>query len=316
LTLNGQPVSIEGEKHRILIQSNPIWLSTGLTENVKTLLKYLYKTGKYEIAHYCTQGTPVTDQRLTLTPWKSYGCIPNNAQVVQEINSDPGKQRDASYGAYNIDAVIKEFKPTVWIGSDDQWGFPKHAYGDKPWYKKINSVQHITLDSLPILEGALEAAEQTKYYLTWAKFASKAMNALNPAKYGHASTIYGAMEIDKFAPVTEQQRADMRKRFNISPTATIFLFVGRNQLRKQYPAVLEAFAAFKRENPQAEVKLHFHTAFHEQAAGWNIPKMAAYYGVDMKDVLATYVCKHCGNWHVNPFIGEDIDCPYCNSRNP
>ena len=76
-------------RHKILIHTDPCWLKTGLAENAKTLLKYFYKSGKHEVAHYCTQGTITIDPRLSLTPWKSFGCIPPDQNLINQINSDP-----------------------------------------------------------------------------------------------------------------------------------------------------------------------------------------------------------------------------------
>lgn len=300
-------------KHRILLHTNPPWIKTGLAENGKTLLKYLWKTGKYDLAEYCSQ-VSVADPALSTTPWKSYGCLPTDPRAVQELNADPGKARNAQYGAWNIDAVVKEWKPTIYLGSDDPWGFPKGDYMDHPWWKAINPILHITVDSLPILEQVYEQAELTRNYYTWARFAMKEMHAKDAAKYGHVGQIYGAMDTAKFAPIADNERADLRKRFGINDSTVVFLFVGRNQLRKQYVQVLEAFAHFKREKPQSDAKLHFHTSFSERGNGWDIHKMAAYYGVKLDDILCTYVCKTCGQWHINPYKGEDLDCPYCGAK--
>jgi len=299
-------------KRRILIHSNPPWIHTGLAENIKTLIPYLIKTGKYEIAHYCSQ-VSVADGNLKTTPWKTYGCIPNEQNILAELNRDPAKARDVSYGSWNIDSVIKDFKPHIYVGSDDIWGFSKSNYIDKSWWSKINSVLHITIDSLPVLEQAFEQAANTKHYLTWAKFAQKEMKRFGP-KFSHIGQIYGAMDTNKFSPITAQEKKELRKRFNISDDAVIFLFVGRNQLRKQMVQVIEAFRDFKRENPNANAKIWFHTSFGEKGNGWDIPKMAAYYGVNLQDILATYVCKHCGSWMVSPYVGEDINCPVCKTE--
>lgn len=299
-------------RHRILLHTNPCHLKTGLAENARTLLKYLYKTGKYDIAHYCSQ-VSVADPMLQTTPWKSFGVLPTDPRLINELNQDPGKARDVAYGAWNIDNVIKEWKPTIYLGSDDIWAFGKGNYLEKPWWKQINSVLHVTVDSLPVLEQAYEQAEATKYYTTWAKFAMNEMKKRGP-KFAHVGQIYGAMDTTKFEPITPEQRAELRKRFGISDATTVFLFVGRNQLRKQFVHCIEAFAQFKRENPTADVKLWFHTSFSEKGQGWDIVKMAAYYGVSMTDILATYTCKKCGNWIVHPYVGEDINCPICKSE--
>lgn len=301
-------------RHRILFQSNPTYLKTGLAENSKTLLKYLWKTGRYDVAHYCTQGTSTIDPRLALTPWKSFGCIPPDQNLINQINSDPQLQRNASYGAVQIDAIVKEWKPTVWIGSDDVWSFQIGDYMDKPWYKQINSVPHITIDSVPVLDMAFEQAKRSKYYLTWAKFAPREMKRVGGAAMAHVGSIYGAMDTTMFSPISDQEKADVRKSFGIDQDTLIFLFVFRNQLRKSAVRIIEAFAHFKKEYPMAKAKLYFHTSFSEKGAGWDIPKMAAFYGLKNEDILCTYSCKTCGRWWVRPYGGEDIDCPHCGAK--
>lgn len=299
-------------KRRILIQTNPPWIKTGLAESGKTLMKYLYKTGKYDLGYYCTQ-TSIADHNLKLQPWKNWGCLPTDPRAVQELNADPGKARDASYGAWNIDNVIKEFKPDCFLGIDDPWSFPRHAFMDKPWWGQINSMLHITIDSLPILDQALEQSLATKNYYTWAKFAKSAIHSHGP-QYSHVGQIYGAMDTDSFSPISINEKLDLRKRFGIDPNTVIFNYVFRNQLRKRVLVLLEAFAQFKTEHPDANVKLHLHTSVSEKAMGWDLPRMMKYYGVNANDVLFTYVCKVCGQWHISPYIGDEVDCPYCGAK--
>ena len=146
-------------KKRILIHTNAPWLKTGLAENGRFLASHLYKTGKYEIAYYCSQ-TQVGDSMLNSTPWKSYGCIPNDPRIINQLNNNQQEARNVSYGSYYIDDVVKEFKPDIYIGSDDIWSFP--SFTDKNWWSKINSILHITIDSRPILEEAFAQAKKTK----------------------------------------------------------------------------------------------------------------------------------------------------------
>ena len=300
-------------KHRLLLQTNPCHIKTGLATNAKTLLRHLWKTGKYDIAHYCTQ-TSVADPQLRLTPWKSFGCLPADQQSINELNADPNRARNASYGSHLIDQTIKEWKPSIWLGADDIWFCTKGDYLDKPWYKQINSILHVTVDSLPVLDLAYEQARSTKHYLTWAKFAQKEMKRFGGSAYDHVGHIYGAMSTTDFQPISEKEKADLRVRFGIDQDALVFLYVFRNQLRKQLPLLLEGFAQFKRENPGVKAKVHCHTSFSERGNGWDIPKMTQYYGLDPKDILCTYVCKSCKQWFVNPYGGEDLNCPICHAE--
>lgn len=278
------------------------------------LLKYLYRTGKYDVALYANQGTPTNHPLLGTTPWPTFGCIPPDQNLINQINADPNLARDASYGSINIDAVVKEWKPTVWIGSNDVWSFSLANYADKPWFARINAVHHITIDSLPVMDQAYEQAKRSKVYLTWAKFAAREMKRVGGPAMSHVDSIYGAMDTQAFSPITPAEKATLRRQFGIPDDTVVFLFVGRNQLRKSYPRVLEAYARFRAEHPNVRAALHFHTSFSEQAQGWNLAKRAADYGVRREELLCTYVCKTCGSWFVAPYGGEDLDCPACGGK--
>jgi len=297
-------------KKRILIHTNPPHIKTGLAENGKFLAKYLFKTGKYDIAYYCSQ-TQVGDAMLNTTPWKSYGCIPNDQATINQLNQNPGEARNVSYGSYFIDQTIKDFKPDIYIGSDDIWAFP--GFFDKPWWNKISSLLHITVDSRPILEEAFNQARKTPLYYTWAKFASKEMHKFGN-DFKHVKNIYGMTDIENFAPITKDQKNELRARFGISPKTKIIGMVGRNQLRKEFVSVLNGYAEFRKQFPGADIKLHFHTSYSERSMGWDIQKMIGFFGIDPNDVLCTYVCKTCGQWHLRPYAGEDINCPYCGAE--
>jgi hypothetical protein len=297
-------------KKRILIHTNAPWLKTGLAENGKFLANHLYKTDKYEIAYYCSQ-TQVGDSLLNSTPWKSYGCIPNDQRIINQLNQNPQEARNVSYGSYYIDQVVKEFKPDIYLGSDDIWSFP--GFTDKNWWSKIHSMLHITIDSRPVLEEAFMQAQKTKNYITWAKFGELEMKRCAP-QLSHIKSVYGMTNISNFTPISKEQKNELRKRFNISPTTKIIGKVGRNQLRKEYVSIMTAFAEFKKQFPLSDLKLHFHTSFSEKGNGWDIPKMIGFLGIKPEDILCTYVCKECGQWHVRPYGGEDIDCPYCGAK--
>lgn len=300
-------------RHRILLQTDPTWVKTGLAENAKTLLSYLWKTGRYDIGHYTEQGTPTNHPQLGLTPWKSYGCIPMDQEIINRINADPLFGRNASYGSVLIDSVVRDFKPTIWIGSNDAWSFPTADYAEKSWFSRINSIHHITLDSVPITQMAFDQAKRSKIYLTWAKFAAKEMQRVGGPSMGHVSSLYGAMDTTLFSPIIDADKLKARKQFGLAPDTFIFLFVFRNQLRKSANRVLDAYARFRRENPHVKTALHFHTSFSEKGQGWDFPMMAGYYGIKPEELLCTYVCKECGAWAIAPFAGEDLKCPVCGS---
>ena len=293
-------------KKRVVFHSDSAIAKTGFGRNSKALLKYLHGTNKYDITHYCCSLTE-NDPSHKLTPWKSIGCLPSNQAELQMINADQAKARKASYGEYYIDKTIQDVKPDVYIGVQDIWGVDFCI--DRPWFKKINSVVWTTLDSLPILPMAVEKAKDIENYWIWSNFATKALHKLG---HKHVETVHGCVETKHFKKLDKKARLKLRKKNNIEENAFITGFVFRNQLRKTVDKLIEGYKIWKdKEKPEVPTYLLLHTSFSE---GWNILKIAERIGVDPKEILTTYVCKHCREYEVKPFVGQDVECKHCGSK--
>lgn len=287
---------------KILYHSNSSKALTGFGKNAKNILKYLYKTGKYEIIEFANNiywGSPET----TMRPWKCQGSLPNNPALLGKLNKDSKSQRAAAYGAYTIDKAIEEYKPDLYLGVEDIWGIA--GYKERKWWNKTNCMAWTTLDSLPILPEAVEAAKDIKNYYVWSSFAEKEMNKLG---HTHVKTLHGAVDTNTFFRFNDATRKALRK-FNGLNDEFIIGFVFRNQLRKSVPNLLEGFKIFKKTCSNA--KLLLHTNWHE---GWDISRLIKEKGLDSDDILTTYYCKACGNYKIKPFSGKDQDCPLCGSK--
>lgn len=290
-------------KKKVLYQSDYSLAKTGFGRAAKELLSYLYKTKKYEIVHYSC-GVINSNPELERTPWKSIGALPSSREELEILNRDPNSARMASYGALLIDKVVKEEKPDVYIAAQDIWGVDFAI--DKPWFKKINSIIWTTLDSLPILPSAINAAKKTKNYWIWSDFATKELTAMG---YPNVKTVHGPINEQFFYRMDDNARQKLRAKNRIPRDAFIIGYVFRNQLRKSVPNLLEGYAIWKRNNPHIKnAFLLFHTHWGE---GWNIPKLSKEYNIDLKEILTTYVCKNCGQYEIKSFCGLDIDCPLC-----
>jgi len=293
-------------RKKIVFQSDFSLAKTGFGRNSKAILKYLYKTGKYDIAHYCC-GMQKGNQQLERTPWKSLGSLPNTQQEVEKLNKDPHLARMASYGAYLLDEVIKQEKPDVYIAVQDIWGVDFAI--DKPWFNKINSVIWTTLDSLPILDSAVKCAPKVNNYWIWSDFATQALHKLG---HKHVKTVHGALDTEKFYRLSDEERQTLRVKFNIDKNKFIVGFVFRNQLRKSVPNLLEGYASWKKNNNVKNAGLLLHTHFGE---GWNIMKLAKEYGINPEEIYTTYICKSCGAYEVKNFSKQDIECKACGNKN-
>ncbi len=293
------------KKKKVLFHSDFALAKTGFGRNAKAVLSYLYKTDKYDLVALCG-GMVKHHPDLEATPWKSYGVIPASDLERQAQTKDEVQMRQCGYGAFAIDEIINIEKPDVYIGVQDFWGLDYVI--NKPWFNQINSVVWTTLDSLPILDGAVKEASKIKNYWIWSNFATKELHRLG---HSQAKTLHGAVEVSDFKILPSEEKADLRNQNNISKNDFVIGYVFRNQLRKSVPNLLQGFKFFKDSNPEASPKLLLHTSWQE---GWNIHKLCSEVGVDPKDVLTTYVCKNCIQYEVKNFQGAEIDCTKCGSK--
>ena len=292
-------------KKRILIHSNHCKMFTGFGKHKKNLLKYLYNTGKYEIIEL-SNGYPWSSNDIQYTPWECHGSLPDDPEHQKEMMSDEKRKNNAGYGAEMIDKAIYELKPDIYLGIEDIWAF--NGFMDKPWWNKIHCIVHTTLDSLPILPDAVNAASKIKNYFVWASFAEKALHKIG---HKHVKTVRGTLDTESFFKLNDDLRLKLRKHFNLENNYIIG-FVFRNQLRKSVPNLIDGFKMFDEANPSANAKLLLHTYWGE---GWDIYRLLKEKNIDLNKVLTTYFCKNCGNYHVKPFAGQILKCDYCNHPN-
>lgn len=285
-------------KKKILIHSNFCKAFTGFGKNKKNILKYLANTDKYEIFE-AANGKIKGDPNLNSLPWKCYGTVPANYNSLQG-----DEKRKAGYGQFEIENIIKEVKPDVYIGIEDIWGFSDLP--NQPWWDKINKMIWTTLDSLPILQQAIDFAPKLEHYYVWASFAEKAMNDIG---YDNVKTLRGSIDTSHFYRKSKEERDSLREANGINKNDFIIGFVFRNQLRKSVPNLLDGFKLFKKEAPNAKLLLHTHWS-----EGWDIPTLLKEKEIDNSDILTTYFCKKCQSYLVQNFTGQEKNCGRCGGK--
>ena len=292
-------------KKRVLIHSNFCKMFTGFGKHKKNLLSYLYNTGKYDIIEL-SNGYTWESEQLKFVPWESYGTLPSDPEIHKEIAIDERRKNAAGYGAEMIDHAVKELKPDIYLGIEDVWAF--NGFIEKEWWNKIHCIVHTTLDSLPILPDAVNAADKIKNYFVWASFAEKAMHKLG---HTHVKTVHGTLDASSFNRLADEDRLKLRNRFKLSDEYIIG-FVFRNQLRKSVPNLLDGFKLFQENNKQSKAKLLLHTSWNE---GWDIVKLLKEKEIDPKNILTTYVCKNCNAYNVKSFSSHVVNCDFCRTQN-
>lgn len=294
-----------GKKLKVLFQTDSPLAKTGFGRNAKALLSYLYRTGKYDISQYCCS-TAWSDPNLKRVPWEAFGVLPDDKAELNQISQNPQINRTLGYGEYNIDKAVKRVKPDVVISVQDIWGIDFTL--NKPWFDKTHNVYWTTLDSLPIIPSAENAAKKIKNFWVWSNFAEKDMNKRG---FNNVKTMHGCIEAKDFKKLPLNKRQELRHINEIPQDAFIVGFVFRNQLRKSVPNLIEGFAEFQKQNPKSNSKLLLHTSWQE---GWNIHRLADQYGVNKSDILTTHVCNKCTSYEVREYKGEKAPCKFCGGK--
>jgi len=285
-------------KKRILFNSNYSKLLTGFGKNTKNVLSYLQKTGKYVICEYASQMVDGHPDLQTL-PWEARGSLPNNQAILNELNQDQHRARMAAYGEYNIENVVKDFKPDVNFFVEDAWSVTYNC-GKKFW-GKTNSVLWVTQDSKPLIHT--EDADKTPYYWTWADFARKEFHKIGKT---NVKTQYPPVDLSNFYNLGAVKKKEIRDKYKIPQDVFIVGDSSRNQLRK-FISLVEGYALFRKENPDSKSILLIITNFSE---GWDIPRLAKTYGVDMKEIWTAYVSSESNEYILHPFVGQEQKCPF------
>jgi len=296
-------MTMSHSKIKVLVQSNYSRMVTGFGKNMKNILLALYRDPDIEVIE-AANGVPYG--RDINTPWESYGTYPSDPKTLKVIEKEPAKKRAAQYGFYTIDKIVEKVNPDVFLGIEDIWAF--REYEKKPWWNKTKKIIWTTLDSLPILQQAIETEPKCDQMLVWASFAEEAMKEL-----GHETveTVHGAVDYSHFKPL--ENRDDLRNLHSLSDNFVIG-FVFKNQLRKSVPNILEGFKKFKSKNPEVKAKLLLHTDWGEKQHGWDIPRYLKEKDLEDGSVLSTYVCHKCDDYFIQPYSGEDKNCSSCGSE--
>lgn len=303
---------MENRPLRIGIVSNcPVGTKTGLTRNMKAICPLLWETKKYEL-FFLAQGMPDNDPNFQRMPFKIEGAMKNFDQ--QRFQQDPNYQRIVAYGNLAIKDFVTKNELDCLVLSDDQWAYLNEFYLNTDWFNhmKQNILPIITADSEPLLPQIKEWAEKCPNMKFWTEFAPRVLKEENLDKYKHCGVIYGALNINDFKPLLKHERLELRRKFNIADDEKVIIYLGRNQLRKIFAAHIKALSKFKKRHPNKKLRLLFHCSWAEPG-GWPLNQIREQNGLKKEDILTTYYCQKCGDWNIQPFEGEGLDCHCCNT---
>ena len=286
-------------KKRILLCNEASFLNTGYATYGREVLKRLHSTGKYEIAElacYADRNDPRGDQ----FPWKMYGNMPNRGveEQVRAYDSSPTNQ----FGEWLFDEVCLDFLPDIVADIRDFWMIDFEERSPfRPFY---NWVIMPTVDAYP---------QKTQWLATYANadavfnYSDWAVDVLKDQSGGKINCLGSAPPSadEAYKPVGDKKAHKQKMGFD--PDTKIIGTVMRNQRRKLFPDLFEAFRKFLDVSEDKNVVLYCHTSYPD--VGWDIPELIQRYNLS-KHLVFTYVCTETNRAFPSFFNDSGCQSPF------
>lgn len=291
-------------KKRILFCSEATFLNTGYATYTREILNYLHSTGKYEIAEMAAYGER-DDARAKNIPWKYYGVVPNqnsepkaSKQELDAYSSSPTNQ----FGEWIFEHVCLDFFPDFVCDIRDFWmlDFAERS-PFRPYFKWVVMP---TVDAKPQARQWIATYANADACLTYSDWAGGILKDQSGDKINYLGSAPPSAH-PAYTPVKDKKAHKLS--MGIDPEHKIIGTVMRNQRRKLYPDLFEAFKIFLDKSDRDDVYLYCHTSYPD--LGWDIPELLNQYELGSK-VLFTYICSETKKPFVSTFKGAATQSPY------
>ena len=342
-------------KKRILFVSESSFLATGFSNYNAILLQKVYETGKYDIAEFGSYGY-ANDPRRYKFPWKQYFCTPETeeekAAYMQQSRHPMDKgQCINQFGAWKFDEVILDFQPDFVVCNRDHW--MDCWIARSPFRSMFKWLWMPTVDSCPQDEDWIRTYESCDYVMCYTDFGidtlSKNSTVLGKRRSKlHKQPLRTPIDTETFRPVPADEKDDLKKEWLQVKSSVpvifgnqifndriedrkIILSTMRNQARKLFPDLIDAFAQmkvkYKGVKKVDDAILWLHTSYPDNAQSYNYPKhiqriSQGYHGVKIhypdlyKYVLNTFMCGRCGHVFADYAINLVDKAPDLMAGNP
>ena len=279
-------------------------MASGFGTYAKQLLPRLARTGKYELAEFAAYGHPDAEGEFD---WTFYGNLPIAQHEKNIYDQSPAN----SFGMWRFDQVVLDFKPDIVLTYRDPW--MDDWIAQSPSREFFHWLWMPTVDSAPQQRRWLQNFSKCDALLAYSEFGQKTLLEQSGGKLNVVGCASPAVDPDVYKPVPSMKAH--RELFGLDPDMKIVGTVMRNQRRKLFIELMRAFRKFLDKAPKEIAEksfLYLHTSYPERN-GWDIPLGIQENNLHGK-VLATYICRNCGNFHVAKFQDAIKTCPHCGVR--
>jgi glycosyltransferase involved in cell wall biosynthesis len=288
-------------KPRILFCSEATFLNTGYATYTREILNYLHSTNKYELAEMASYGER-TDSRASSIPWKFYGVVPDSSCSEEERNQY-SQHPTAQFGELIFDPICLDFMPDIVCDIRDFWmlDFAERS----PFRSCFKWCIMPTVDARPQARQWVATYQSADACLTYSEWAGEVLKQQSGNKINYIG-ISPPSAHSAYKPIEDKQ--SLRLSVGIDPEAKIIGTVMRNQRRKLYPDLFQAFRLLLDSvEDSSKYFLYCHTSYPD--LGWDIPELLQQYQLSSK-VYFTYICGQTGKPFPSLFKGAIAQSPY------
>ncbi len=294
-------------KPRILFCSEASYTNSGFATYYHEVMRRLHATGKYELAELAAYGdtSDPGDQRWRDIPWKFFPVKPdrNNPEECRQYDSATLNQ----FGEWKFEQTCIDFRPDIVCDIRDWWmlEFAERS----PFRQHFHWAIMPTVDAAPQEEQWLATFANADAVFSYSDWGLDLLREQAGGSINLKTTASPGADLDVYKPVPDREAH--RREMGFNEDCLIVGTVMRNQRRKLYPDLVQAFAQFLKEAP-AELAnktfLYLHTAWPD--LGWDIPKLIKEAGIGHKTVM-TYFCRACGGVFPSFFADAKTHCIRC-----
>lgn len=285
---------------KILACGEASFLNSGYAVYMRNILKELVKHTDLEVAEFGIYGD--TDDPRHKESWKFFG---NNPKPEEKhiFESSPINE----YGAFKFEETVLKFKPDVVFDIRDHWHFVHE--NNSPLRRYYKWIVLPAVDSEPQNPDWIHTFLNADGVLTYTDWNTDVLKRQGQGKikcFGSAPS-----SAENLFDIINRQK--LKTDLGLTQYPNIIGTVMRNQGRKLFPELFEAFSLFLEKSGRNDTWLWCHTSYPD-GCGWDFPYYLQKYNVGHR-VIFTYQCLTCGDVEPKPFSDAISVCRKCGDTN-
>lgn len=275
-------------KLRVLFCGEASYIATGFATYHHEVMQRLHRTGKYELAEFAAYGdtSDPRDQRWRQVPWGFYPNMPDrqNREEVDVYHNNA----DVQFGSWKFEDACLKFKPDVVIDVRDFW-MVEHEERS-PFRRLYHWALMPTVDAAPQHESWISTYMSADAVFAYSDWGLEVLRKQTNGRMKLKCSAPPGADLEVFKP--HEDKKAHRRSMGLDEDCLIVGTVMRNQRRKLYPDLIQAFRQLLEIPGTEKVYLYLHTAWPD--LGWDIPLLIKEAGIGHKCLFSYFCNPHDG----------------------